>query len=272
MVATLTLGHGRTGLAACLFVGLGLTALAEGSNLAQPQATTRAAVTQPVDLKGPPRILATTPKVGSTDVDPALSEITVTFDRDMAKGFSWTGGGPEFPPAPAGAKARWKDARTCVLPVTLKAASYYRVGINSKSHRNFSSTASVPALPSAIYFTTRGASDALKQKVLKPRIVSLSPKNGAQDVDPALTELRVSFSVPMGPGFSWTGGGPEFPKIPTGQKPRWIADGKTCVLPVTLQPGHRYRLGLNSPSHNNFQSAGGVPLDPVVYSFRTTTR
>lgn len=73
----------------------------------------------------------------------------------------------------------------------------------------------------------------------------------------------------MGDGFSWTGGGPEFPTITEGKRPSWSEDHKTCILPVSLQPGSNYRLGLNSPSHKNFQSGGGVPLDPVVYTFST---
>ena len=223
----------------------------------------------PADGQGPPRIVATSPPVGATDVDPALSEISVTFDRDMAGGFSWTGGGPEYPPIPEGKKPQWKDKRTCVLPVKLERGRFYRVGINSTSYQNFRSAAGVPAQPSAIYFTTQGASDELKARASKPRIVAINPRNNAQDVDPGLTEIRVTFNVPMGGGFSWTGGGPDFPKIPEGRKPYWSEDRKTCALPVQLEPGHTYRLGLNSPSHKNFQSAGGVPLDPVSYSFTT---
>ncbi len=218
---------------------------------------------------GPPRIVATSPTVGQTDVDPAITEITVTFDRDMGGGMSWTGGGPEYPPSPAGQRAQWRDKRTCVLPVTLTAGHFYRVGINSKSYQNFRSANGVPALPTAIYFTTQGAGDDLKQKVIKPRIVGLEPKNGTKDVDPALTELRVTFNVPMGGGMSWTGGGPEFPTIPEGKKASWTEDRKTCILPVQLEPNHTYRLGFNSPSHKNFQSDGGVPLDPVTYTFKT---
>jgi len=45
-----------------------------------------------------------------------------------------------------------------------------------------------------------------------------------------------------------------------GSKPFWTDDHKTCVLPVQLKPGWEYRLGLNSPSHKNMPSAGGVPL------------
>lgn len=218
---------------------------------------------------GPPRVVSSTPKVGDTEVDPALSEITVKFDRDMAGGFSWTGGGPEYPPGREGLKPRWLDKRTCILPVKLEAARFYRVGINSTSFRNFRSADGVPAQPSAIYFTTQGASDALKRKAQKPVIVGINPKNGDQNVDPALTELRITFNVPMGGGFSWTGGGPNFPTIPEGKKPFWTEDHLTCVLPVDLKPGSEYRLGLNSPSHKNFQSTGGVPLEPVAYSFKT---
>ncbi|HZR16232.1 MAG TPA: S41 family peptidase [Verrucomicrobiae bacterium] len=104
---------------------------------------------------------------------------------------------------------------------------------------------------------------------VKPEIVELNPCNGAQDVDPRLTELRVTFNMPMAGGFSWTGGGEQFPTIPTNQRPHWTEDHKTCVLPVELKADREYHLGLNSPSFRNFRSAEGVPLNPVHYSFRT---
>ena len=155
------------------------------------------------------------------------------------------------------------------MVVTLEAAKYYRVGINSKSAQNFRSDQGVPAKPSAIYFTTKGAGAEVQQKTAKPEVVAMTPKNGATDVDPKTTELRVTFSMPMKNGFSWTGGGPTFPPAPEGKRPYWTEDGKTCVLPVQLQPGAQYRVGLNSQSAKNFQSAFGVPLDPVPYTFKT---
>lgn len=227
---------------------------------------------QPVssaDPSGPPRIVSTRPPVGATDVDPTTWEITVTFDRDMGRGFSWTGGGPDYPPTSDGRAPVWRDARTAILPVKLEAGRYYRVGINSKSHRNFRSAEGIPAPPSAIYFTTRGATPELTAQTQKPAILEMSPANGAAGVDPATEELRVTFSVPMGNGFSWTGSGLNYPALPEGQQPRWTEDHRTCIMPVHLKPNHDYRLGLNSPSHNNFQSAAGVPLDPVTYTFRT---
>lgn len=216
-----------------------------------------------------PRIIATAPKVGATDVAVTTTEITVTFDRDMQGGFSWTGGGEDYPPSPEGKKPVWRDRRTCVLPVELKSGRYYRVGINSASFQNFKGTAGIPARPSAIYFATVGASDEVISRIKKPEIIKMNPKNGVTNVDPGLKELRVTFNVPMEKGFSWTGGGAHFPKVSADQPPHWSKDRKTCVLLVELKPNWEYRLGLNSPSHKNFQSAGGVPLDPIIYTFKT---
>ena len=220
-------------------------------------------------LTEPPRILSSNPRLGETEVDPSLTEIRITFDRDMDQGFSWTGGPPDFPPNPTGQNPKWSDKRTCILPVKLEAARYYRVGVNSPSFHNFKSADGVPANPSVVYFTTQGASEALKRKVSKPMIVALTPKNGANNVDPSLKESRVTFNVPMGEGFSWTGGGEHFPATPPGKKAFWSEDHKTCVLPVELKPGWEYHLGFNSPSHRNFQSSGGMPLEPTAYTFKT---
>jgi len=102
-----------------------------------------------------PKILFTKPADGATEVDPSLAEITVTFDQDMGAGFSWTGGGPEYPQRPAGAQAQWRGKRTCVLPVKLEPGHHYRVGINSPSYRNFCSAGGAPVEPSSINFTTK---------------------------------------------------------------------------------------------------------------------
>ena len=95
----------------------------------------------------------------------------------------------------------------------------------------------------------------------------MSPENGANNVDPNVDKLTVTFTQEMAGGFSWTGGGENYPEG-TG-KPAWSGDKKTCTMPVKLKPGWPYRLGLNSPSHNNFQNAYGIPLEPVVWTFTT---
>lgn len=220
----------------------------------------------------PAWVVATSPNIGATGVAPKTSEITITFDRDMQQGMSWTGGPPLFPESPPDAKAKWQDKRTCVLPVKLKESQFYRVGINSKSYRNFRSATGESAPCTAIYFTTKGASKAVESRVRVPEIVKMVPANGATDVDPGTKVLRVTFNVPMGKGMSWTGGGENFPEPRDGQRAKWSANGKTCLLPVVLKSNHEYQLGINSRSHINFQSKWGVPVEPVVYSFNTGGR
>ncbi len=242
--------------------GSALTTVNPGSAIPKASAVTR----------GKPTVVATSPRVGAMDVDPAIASISVTFSEDMQKGFSWTGGGPDFPPSSAGQRPYWINKRTCVLPVKLQAAHYYRVGINSSGFKSFRGVDGVAVEPTAIYFTTRGAGRQLRRMAVKPRIVAIIPKNGSQNVNPDLTEIRVTFNVPMAAGFSWTGGGLDFPTIPNGSKPYWTENHRTCVLPVKLEPGHTYYLGLNSLSYKNFQSSGGVPLPPVVLSFTTRKR
>jgi len=103
-----------------------------------------------------------------------------------------------------------------------------------------------------------------------PVVVKIDPTNGATDVYAAtVKELRVTFDIDMNTaGYSWTGGGEMFPKIPANSTPTWI-DKRTCILPVELEPGKTYRFGINSPSFQNFKSEAGVPVVPVVYTFST---
>jgi hypothetical protein len=216
-----------------------------------------------------PRIVRSIPAMGATNVDSGITEISVTFDQDMSKGINWTGN-PQlyFPPSSPG-KSHWVDARTCVLPVKLEQGRYYRVGINSTDQRNFRSLDDVPALPSVLRFATAGAAAEVAAWVSAPVVVAIEPKDGADDVDPAVNAIRVTFNMPMGDGMSWTGAGEKYPEIRPGVMARWSADGLTCVLPVALEPGHDYELGLNNLHQNNFQSQWGVPLELVVYKFRT---
>jgi hypothetical protein len=262
MLNTLRKLRGDLVAAAVLLAGLGLATLTE----AQPGDNSSATTSEKADA--PPHVVATTPKTGVTDVDPALKEITITFDRDMSEDMSWTGGGPNFPKSPEGKKAHWRDKRTCVLPVKLVAGHYYKIGINSQSYHGFCGVNGVPATLSTISFRTSGT--PVKPKA--PVIVSLNPPNGASDVSPSVTELRVTFSEPMNGDMSWCGGGPNFPTISEGKKAHWSKDGKTCVLPVQLKAGWEYELGINCPSFKGFKSDEGVPLAPVGYTFKTSDK
>ncbi|GEM_PF-2213116 len=102
-----------------------------------------------------------------------------------------------------------------------------------------------------------------------PRVVSTSPANGAKEVDPATAEVTVTFDRDMGPGFTWNGNAPEYPFLPEG-KAFW-RDQRTCVLPVKLEPGRNYCVGLNTFSANqqSFRSVEGVRAIPTAIHFAT---
>jgi hypothetical protein len=101
-----------------------------------------------------------------------------------------------------------------------------------------------------------------------PKVVALSPGLLACDVDAATTKtLTVTFDQPMyNTGWSFCGGGPNFPKFVG--KPQW-KDEKTVLVEVALEPDHDYSLGLNGPTAHNFQSRKGVALVPVQWNFST---
>ena len=100
-----------------------------------------------------------------------------------------------------------------------------------------------------------------------PKVIKAVPDNGATNVDPDLREIRVTFDQDMNRvSYSWTGGGETFPKL-RGQ-PRWI-DRRTCVLPVQLEPNHKYWLSVNSEQHKDFKNAKGEPAVPYPIAFET---
>ena len=81
---------------------------------------------------------------------------------------------------------------------------------------------------------------------LPPVVVKTVPQAGDVKVDPNITEIRVTYSKRMEDG-SWSWGQISDDTMPkTTGKPHYLADGKTCVLPVKLEPGHTYVLQLNS--------------------------
>ena len=129
----------------------------------------------------------------------------------------------------------------------------------------------LPMAPSTIaerQANVAAAEEPAKKKTDYPTIVKTVPEIGVTEVDSELKEIKVIFDRKMQKGMSWTGGPPEFPPTDSSQKARWL-DDRTCVLPVKLESGTFYRLGLNSKSFQNFKCAKGVACPPTSLYFVT---
>ncbi len=107
---------------------------------------------------------------------------------------------------------------------------------------------------------------ALAEKA--PKVVSMTPKNGATDVNPEVECITVFFDRPMADGgWAMVGGGPNFPEL-TG-RPSYDKTGTIWTVAVKLKPDWDYVFWLNRGRFNSFRSREGVPLESVRVSFRT---
>ena len=102
-----------------------------------------------------------------------------------------------------------------------------------------------------------------------PVVVKSLPESGTQAVPVTTKEIRVVFSKPMKLGtWSWAMVSKEsFPAL-TG-KPRFLDDGKTCILPVKLEAGKTYSVLVNTQKLTGFQDEAGTPAMPYLIIFET---
>lgn len=114
------------------------------------------------------------------------------------------------------------------------------------------------------------AEDEVKLETVPPVVVKTVPEAGADDIDAATTtEIKVTFSKKMADGsWSWsTMSKNSFPTLDG--KPKYLEDGKTCVVNVKLEPGKTYAIWLNSGKFKNFKDAEGRPAVPYLLVFKT---
>ncbi len=179
-----------------------------------------------------------------------------------------TGSGAHFP---EGAGTAHYDAKctTWIAPVKLKPGWRYEFGLNSPSYQNFKSAKGVPLEPVYVTFQTSGQPP--EPSDVPPKVVSMTPANGATGVDPNLKEIKVVFDQPMANG-SWSMCDSDTnTNFPAGPGPvHYDATRTIWTAPVyPLRRGTTYELWLNSGNYRNFRSAKGVSLDPVDVTFTT---
>jgi len=111
-----------------------------------------------VTLKSvPPVVVKTIPVAGNDEVAASVTEIKVTFSKNMADGsWSWSTLSKDSFPKINGKPKYLDDNRTCVLPVQLEPGKTYAIWINSDKFRNFKDADGLSAVPYLLVFKTRG--------------------------------------------------------------------------------------------------------------------
>jgi RNA polymerase sigma-70 factor (ECF subfamily) len=116
------------------------------------------------------------------------------------------------------------------------------------------------------------AGDGVSVRSLPPVVVKTFPQAGDTKVDPATREVRVTFSKDMLTEKMWSWvmqTKDSFPEI--AGDVRYLADGRTCVLPVKLYAGRKYAIWINSPNykHSAFRDRDHHPAVPYLLVFET---
>ena len=128
-----------------------------------------------------------------------------------------------------------------------------------------------PLMMSTVYLLASAAfAREISLQSAPPVVVKTMPSAGDTNVEPSLAEIQVTFSKTMQDGtWSWSTWGEEnFPK--TTERPHYVNDGRTCVLPVKLAPGKFYAIWLNSEKFHNFKDADGRAAVPYLLTFSTS--
>lgn len=104
----------------------------------------------------PPVVVETTPRAGALDVDPSVSEIRVTFSKDMMTENMWSVVkiSEDTFPTLAG-EVRYQDARTFVIPVAFEPGRTYALWLNYKQNDAFRDLNGNASIPYFLVFQTR---------------------------------------------------------------------------------------------------------------------
>ena len=106
---------------------------------------------------------------------------------------------------------------------------------------------------------------------MPPSVVKTVPQAGDTAVDPALKEIRATFSKDMMTDRMWSIcqiSDETFPQKGDGNI-HFLADKRTCVFPVKLQPGKTYVLWFNRGKFNSFRDTANNPAVPYLLVFQT---
>ena len=132
-------------------------------------------------------------------------------------------------------------------------------------------TALIAALTITVLMSVAQAQD-VSVEALPPSVIKTAPVCGDTEVDPKLTQLKVTFSKDMMTEqmWSWSMQSPDtFPQISDKSGIKYLQDKRTCVLPVKLQPDKTYVIWVNTQQNNAFRDTQGHPAIPYLLVFKT---
>lgn len=111
---------------------------------------------QAADLAAP-QLVASVPADGAHEVDPALTTMVLTFDREMLDQ-SWSiVGNPAEQPRITGKLTYDAERKVLTVPIQLEPGKTYRFGLNSPQRAGFKAKDGTPLRPVDVRFTTRGS-------------------------------------------------------------------------------------------------------------------
>jgi RNA polymerase sigma factor (sigma-70 family) len=117
----------------------------------------------------------------------------------------------------------------------------------------------------------KDSDESITVQKVPPVVVKTSPAAGADDVDPAVSEIKITFSKEMADqSWSWVQLSDEsFPKSVGDTPIHYEKDKRTCVMKVKLEPGKTYAIWLNNEQYTNFKDADGRSAVPYLLVFKT---
>jgi Big-like domain-containing protein len=129
----------------------------------------------------------------------------------------------------------------------------------------------IPLIVAALAFALTMAAFAEEPSVksMAPSVVKTVPQAGDTNVDPALTEIRVTFSKDMITDRMWSVCQISKETFPQVGDIHYQSDKRTCVVPVKLEPGKTYVLWFNRGQFNSFRDTRNNPAIPYMLVFET---
>jgi hypothetical protein len=144
------------------------------------------------------------------------------------------------------------------------------LGVYENSRNTFPTFRSFMPMVEAYYSDLAKRIDfkAARFEELKPRVVAIAPfNNGAQDVDPNLTQLTITFDKPLNTtGYSMNFGPSGKEHYPVEKVIGFNETGSAITLQIKLKPDWEYEFVLTGLS---FKSKDGYPLQPYSVKFKT---